>query len=229
MTSKAIVYVLHRQGGQSHKLAKVGSTKISVESRASNYTDGGWTSYYTAEVSVHIRYAVEKEAHNILKQNGHWLDPSVTGGSAQEIFTCSPQDAKNAVERAIEAVKWDLTHFVDPETGEGLQKLRVENAKLSTELEILKRQSQETVLFKDSYTLHVNRLQERIRELDAMVFDRDQKITRLRAEIDKAVVEKDREIIKLRSDLDNLNPLTEVDPRQNSRQNSHQKFRKKGR
>ena len=205
MTLKAIVYVLHRQGGQSHKLAKVGSTKISAESRASNYTDGGWTSYYTAEVSVHIRYAVEKAAHNILKQNGHWLDPSVTGGSAQEIFTCSPQDAKNAVDRAIEAVKLELTQFVDPEYYEELQKLKAENAQIREELEILTHQSEEPELYRGPYTLQVKRLQERIKELD------------------KAVTEKDRMITKLSFDLQNLNGLTEPDPRQNSRQ----KFRKR--
>jgi cell division septum initiation protein DivIVA len=205
MTSKAIIYVLHRQGGQSHKLAKVGSTKISAESRASNYTDGGWVSYYTAEVSVHIRYAVEKEAHNILKQNGHWLDPSVTGGSAQEIFTCSPQDAKNAVERAIEAVKLELTQFVDPEYYEELQKLKAENEQIREELEILTHQSEEPELYRGPYTLQVKRLQERIKELD------------------KAVTEKDRMITKLSFDLQNLNGLTEPDPRQNSRQ----KFRKR--
>jgi len=211
MTLKAIVYVLHRQGGQSHKLAKVGSTKISAESRASNYTDGGWTSYYTAEVSVHIRYAVEKAAHNILKQNGHWLDPSVTGGSAHEIFTCSPQDAKNAVERAIEAVKLELTQFVDPEYSEELQKLKVENAKIIEELKILKHQSEEPELYSDPVTLQVKRLQERIKELK------------------KTVIEKDRKITKLSFDLQNLNGLTEPDSLQKSLQKSRQRFRKNGR
>lgn len=207
MSSKAIVYVLHRQGGSSHKLAKVGSTKISAESRAANYTDGGWASFYTAEVSAHIRYAVEKEAHNILKQGGHWLDPAITGGTANEIFTCSPHEAKIAVERAIHIVKRDLKSFIDPEYDAEMQKLKLDNATFSNEIGALKRQSQEIERYKDAQRVvneaeHVKKLQERIRILD------------------KTLIERDQQIKKLGSDLRNLSRTVELD--------SRRKFRKKG-
>ncbi len=190
MSPKAVVYVLHRQDGSRHNLTKVGSTRISADSRAANYTDGGWTAYFTAEVSAHVRYAVEKTAHSILSEKGFWLDPTITGGTAQEIFTCTPQEAKDAIFSAIQIVKWELADFIGDEIASDLVKAKNKILQLSQELEGLKKLHKDQSLTSVSYKVineaeHIKKLQDRIRILDRSLSEKDREISSLRTEVNR--------------------------------------------
>ncbi len=96
--AEAFVYVLYRDNGYGRIFSKVGSTRLSAGSRANDYTDGGWQVFDEMPIHPAIRYHVERQSHEILKS--HWLDPSMTGGTAREIFTCSPEEAVMAVREA---------------------------------------------------------------------------------------------------------------------------------
>jgi hypothetical protein len=96
--AEAFVYVLYRDNGYGKIYSKVGSTRLSAGSRANDYTDGGWQVFDEMPIHPAIRYHVERQSHEILKS--HWLDPSMTGGTAREIFTCSPEEAAYAVREA---------------------------------------------------------------------------------------------------------------------------------
>jgi hypothetical protein len=96
--AEAFVYVLYRDNGYGKIYSKVGSTRLSAGSRANDYTDGGWHVFDEMPIHPAIRYHVERQSHEILKN--HWLDPSMTGGTAREIFSCSPEEAANAVREA---------------------------------------------------------------------------------------------------------------------------------
>jgi len=188
MTPKAVVYVLHRRDGSSHNLTKVGSTRISADSRAANYTDGGWVAYFTAEVSAHVRYAVEKKAHSILSERGFWLDPTILGGTAQEIFTCSPQDAKDAILAAMQIVKGELADFIGDEIALYLMKTKNKVLEVTQELEGLKKLHKDQSLTSVSYKIineaeHIKKLQDRIRILDRSLSEKDREISSLRTEI----------------------------------------------
>lgn len=97
---KSVVYVLSRDG--TSNVSKVGSTRISSKSRASDYTDGGWTVFFELEVAGPLRFYIERTAHEMLTDQGYWLDPGMTGGSAKELFTCHPNLAKAAVENSFQ-------------------------------------------------------------------------------------------------------------------------------
>jgi len=98
LSEKSIIYVLKR--ADHDEISKVGSTKISAQSRAQNYTDGDWTVFFEITVPSVVQFIVERFAHDILKKNGYWLDPKITGGSATEVFFCEPEIAMSAVENA---------------------------------------------------------------------------------------------------------------------------------
>lgn len=97
ITDLSIIYVLTRKNDASSVLSKVGSSKISAQSRAQNYTDGDWVVYYEIKVPSVLQFSVEHFAHEILKGKGCWLDPKITGGSANEVFICDPVIARDAV------------------------------------------------------------------------------------------------------------------------------------
>ncbi len=97
---KSVVYVLSRDG--TSNVSKVGSTRISSKSRAADYTDGGWRVFFELEVAGPLRFYIERTAHEILTEQGYWLDPGMTGGSAKELFTCHPNLAKAAVESSFQ-------------------------------------------------------------------------------------------------------------------------------
>lgn len=138
MSAMSIIYVLSRADAIRHNLTKVGSTKISTDSRAANYTDGGWIKYFDIEVSSHIQFAVERTAHRILRDKGHWLDPRATDGTAQEIFTCGPEEGKQAIIDAVDKVKFDLGRFIYPQTDQlfrEIARLRDDKRRLEERLE----------------------------------------------------------------------------------------------
>lgn len=195
MSPKAVVYVLHREDGSRNNLSKVGSTKISADGRAANYTDGGWTAYFTAEVPAHVRFAVERKAHSILSKKGLWLDPTITGGTANEIFTCTPNEAQNAIVDAIQMIKSELSDFIGDEIALSLTKAKHKNLELAQklesqdkELESLKKIHKDQLLIADSYKIineaeHIKKLQARIRALDKSLNEKDREISSLRIEI----------------------------------------------
>ena len=138
MSPMSIIYALYRRDESRHNLTKVGSTKISADSRAVNYTDGEWLKYFECEVSSHIQFAVERTTHRILRNKGYWLDPRVTNGTAQEIFTCEPEEAKRAIIEALDMVKADLGRFIHPQTDRLLKeisRLRDDKRKLEERFE----------------------------------------------------------------------------------------------
>ncbi len=94
--STAFVYVLSRP--EHPNVSKVGFTNISAKSRANNYTDGEWVIYEEFSMPNFLARLTEKSAHQQLSE--YWLDPKITGGTASEIFMCSPEIASIAVEIA---------------------------------------------------------------------------------------------------------------------------------
>lgn len=188
MGPKAVVYVLHRRDGSRLNLTKVGSTRISADSRAANYTDGGWTAYFTTEVSAHVRYAIEKEAHSILKEKGFWLDPTTTGGTAQEIFICSPQEAKDAIFLSIQTINKQISDYINYDIAEELIKSNNIIDSLSRELDDIRKISKHQEITNESYKVineagRIKKLQERIRLLDGKMAEKDRDISALRAEV----------------------------------------------
>ena len=191
MLPKAVVYVLHRQDGSRHNLTKVGSTKISADSRAASYTDGGWVAYFTAEVSAHVRYAVEKKAHFILSEKGLWLDPNITGGTAHEIFTCTPREAREAILSAIQMVREELFDFMGDEIALNLKKTKNEMLDLAEELDTLKKHQKYEKLTIESQNIireagNINKLQEKIRTLEVKIIEKDKEISALRIELNRS-------------------------------------------
>mgnify|MGYP000911210432 CR=1 FL=1 len=98
----SIIYILKRD--DRPELLKVGKSLNSAFSRAKSYTDGQWKVVTEFDVPPSILNAIEKKAHEILKNNGHWLAPNVTDGSAREIFVCDISSAEEAVKEAIYSV-----------------------------------------------------------------------------------------------------------------------------
>lgn len=90
------VYILKRS--KHREMCKVGFTSVSARSRASEYTDGEWIVHKEHQMPIWLARLVEKEAHVQLAE--YWLDPKLTGGSATEVFLCSPEVAEVAVEIA---------------------------------------------------------------------------------------------------------------------------------
>lgn len=94
-SSEGIVYVLKRKNNDQKQICKVGFTKVSGDSRAKNYTDGGWEVVGEFLMPVWLAKLTEKEAHKELKD--YWMDPAITGGTAHEVFYCEPELAEVAV------------------------------------------------------------------------------------------------------------------------------------
>lgn len=90
------VYILKRS--KHREICKVGFTSVSARSRASEYTDGEWVVHKEHQMPLWLAKLVEKEAHVQLAE--YWLDPKLTGGSATEVFLCSPEVAEVAIEIA---------------------------------------------------------------------------------------------------------------------------------
>ena len=75
--AEAFVYVLYRDNGYGKIYSKVGSTRLSAGSRANDYTDGGWRVFDEMPIHPAIRYHVERQSHEILKN--HWeIDETYT-------------------------------------------------------------------------------------------------------------------------------------------------------
>ena len=101
----SVVYVLKREDKPG--ISKVGRSDNSGKTRAGNYTDGKWKVHKEFEVPVFLAKPIEEKAHALLKAQGHWLDPEITAGSAQEVFTCDPKTAELKVKEAIKKVAID--------------------------------------------------------------------------------------------------------------------------
>lgn len=104
-SEKALVYVLERNEKHVGNLSKVGSTKISADLRAKDYTDGEWKVFFTLEVPLILQFIVESSAHKILQDKDLWFDPAFVSGSAREVFCCDSKVAKDAVVQSWSEVK----------------------------------------------------------------------------------------------------------------------------
>ena len=95
---QGIVYVLKRSNtnkpNQSN-ICKVGFTTVSGDARAKDYTDGGWQVISEFHMPVWLAKMTEKAAHKELSD--YWMDPAITGESANEVFYCEPDLAETAV------------------------------------------------------------------------------------------------------------------------------------
>lgn len=113
---KSIVYVLARGGGSNAKFSKVGSTRVSSQNRAKNYTDGEWSVFFELEVAGPLRFYIEHTAHEILSADGYWIDPAMvagSGGNAKEVFACSPAEAQKAVQSAFNTTMIQMIAYID--------------------------------------------------------------------------------------------------------------------
>ena len=113
---KSIVYVLARGGGSNAKQSKVGYTRGSSQNRAKNYTDGEWTVFFELEVAGPLGRYIERTAHEILSEEGYWIDPASVGdgsGTATETFSCPPAEAQNAVQSAFDATMMQMMAYID--------------------------------------------------------------------------------------------------------------------
>ena len=119
----AYVYVLDRVDATS-PISKLGSTTVSAESRAKDYYDGEWRVHSVKPVPALLRFPIERIAQEILIDEGLWLDPKLTGGSASEIFLCAPERAEQAVSESFELVSNRLLEKLG--TSDALQRLRDE-------------------------------------------------------------------------------------------------------
>lgn len=97
LPSQGIVYILTRE--KQPGVCKVGYTGVSTKSRAKGYTDGDWIIYSEYSMPLWLARLTEKATHKQLEQ--YWLDPGITGGSAQEVFLCNPELADTALEIAL--------------------------------------------------------------------------------------------------------------------------------
>ena len=98
LIQKGIVYVLKRSSTKKpnqSNICKVGFTTISGDARAKDYTDGGWQVISEFHMPIWLAKMTEKAAHKELSD--HWMDPAITGGSANEVFYCEPELAEAAV------------------------------------------------------------------------------------------------------------------------------------
>ena len=139
---KSIVYVLARGNGSNAKQSKVGSTRVSPQHRAKNYTDGGWTVFFELEVAGPLRFHIERTAHEILSEEGYWIDPASVGdgsGSATETFACPPAEAQKAVQSAFDTTMMQMMTYIDGHPNLRLiSKPKNDEASVSIETEIEK-------------------------------------------------------------------------------------------
>lgn len=87
------VYVLQRK--EHEKVCKVGVSSLEAQARAKDYTDGDWEVFFELPMPAWLAKLVEKLTHTKLKK--FWFDPKITGGTANEVFMCSPELAKSKV------------------------------------------------------------------------------------------------------------------------------------
>ncbi len=99
----AYVYVLDRVDATT-PISKIGSTTVSAERRAKDYYDGDWKVHSSTIVPALLRFPIEKMAQKVLIDEGYWLDPKLTGGSASEIFLCEPERAEEAVSASFDLI-----------------------------------------------------------------------------------------------------------------------------
>lgn len=110
--TESTIYVLERKEKNNFHISKIGSTSVSVEGRASNYTDGEWSHYFSMKVPSALRYAIEKKAHEILIKDGLWLDPSISDSPSREIFVCDPALARDAVELSLFEIISEISEWL---------------------------------------------------------------------------------------------------------------------
>jgi hypothetical protein len=113
---KSIVYVLGRGDGSKAKQSKVGYTRGSSQSRARNYTDREWTVFFELEVAGPLGRYIERIAHEILSEDGYWIDPASVGdgsGSATEVFACPPAEAQKAVQSAFNTTMMQMMAYIE--------------------------------------------------------------------------------------------------------------------
>ena len=135
----SVVYILKRN--DTPGIYKVGWSRYSGQNRAANYTDGNWIVHKEFSVPSYLAEPIERKAHSILKKDGHWLNPAITEGSAQEIFRCDSKAAELAVMNAIKIVaittKEEASKLADESAsyGESLDGPREENPAIPNDSE----------------------------------------------------------------------------------------------
>jgi hypothetical protein len=113
---KSVVYVFARGGVSDAKQSKVGYTRGSSQNRAKNYTDGEWTVFFELEVAGPLGRYIERTAHEILSEEGYWIDPASVGdgsGSATEVFACPPAEAQKAVQSAFNTTMMQMMAYIE--------------------------------------------------------------------------------------------------------------------
>ncbi len=190
MAPTAVVYVLHRRNGPRQNLAKVGSTRVSADSRAAKYTDGGWEAFFMMDLPAHIRFAVERKSYSILAEQGFWLDPNINGGTANEIFTCTPQQARDAIISAVDIIKSELYDFIDGEIALELAEYKRKVIELNEDLKVLNKIKRDNYLANNAHKIineaeHVKKLQDRIRALDKLPLEKNREIDRLSSDLSR--------------------------------------------
>lgn len=136
---KSIVYVLARSGGSKAILSKVGSTRVSSQSRAKNYTDGEWSVFFEIEVAGPLRFHIERTAHEFLE--AYWVSPEAVGGggTAKEVFACPPAEAQKAVQAAFNKTMIQMMAYIESHPNiKPISKSKNEDAPSPIETEIEK-------------------------------------------------------------------------------------------
>ena len=101
-TKQGCVYILCRRDRPG--IVKVGYSSREAKFRAQSYTDRDWLVHAEFSMPVWLAKMTERAAHEVLKI--YWLDPKVTGGTANEIFMCELEVAEDAVSLArIECIE----------------------------------------------------------------------------------------------------------------------------
>lgn len=200
----SIIYVLTRQQDTSSILSKVGSSKVSAQSRAQNYTDGGWVVYHEILVPSVLQFLVEHFAHRILKDKGFWLDPKITNGSASEVFLCEPTIAKEAVDISWENIRISLAEQIGFPS-EIVQSLLNENT-VSQSIEEFK--SKNASILSRIRIEHETKLKEQLSELkqktEKVLAEQKEQLLKAEEKFQNNKEHYENEISKLQNEIDRL-------------------------
>jgi len=153
---EAFVYVLRRVDSVQ-PVSKVGFTRKKAEGRAKDYTDGEWEVFFERRVPSLLGLAIERLAHQILTEDGHWLDPKLNNGVATEIFLCEATIAVQAVSQAVTHTRAHLQDWLQPTDPIAIANLEAEVRQLEN---LLSKERQDSC----QRVSQINKLSERLSE-----------------------------------------------------------------
>jgi hypothetical protein len=154
--NEAFVYVLRRVDSVQ-PVSKVGFTRKKAEGRAKDYTDGEWEVFFERRVPSLLGLAIERLAHQILTEDGHWLDPKLNNGVATEIFLCEAVIAVRAVSQAVTRTRAQLQDWLQPADPIAVTNLKAELSQLENSLRKEQQQAHRR-------TIQIDKLSERLSE-----------------------------------------------------------------